>query len=173
MRRAARRSGREGGWRREGEDYSDNLLLSVPGGTPFSPHCIYLWCERKHKWKLLFIMLLLIILLSGLGLNLTMGVLGNSEKDCSESLLAMTCEKKTHWTVFCFISVYIFGLFFFAYTHISVANAPLLLPVQHMQQCCLVGQLKMKLYSLQLESAHVLLDLRLSLDVLIYKHMNL
>lgn len=93
MRRAARRSGREGGWRREGEDYSDNLLLSVPGGTPFSPHCIYLWCERKHKWKLLFIMLLLIILLSGLGLNLTMEVLGNSEKDCSESLLAMTCEK--------------------------------------------------------------------------------
>lgn len=112
MRRAARRSGREGGWRREGEDYSDNLLLSVPGGTPFSPHCIYLWCERKHQWKLLFIMLLLIILLSGLGLNLTMGVLGNSEKDCSESLLAMTCEKKPLDRILFYFCVYFLGCSF-------------------------------------------------------------
>lgn len=57
-------------------------------------------------------MLLLIILLSGLGLNLTMGVLDNSEKDCSESLLAMTCEKKPLEHIVFYFCVYFLGCSF-------------------------------------------------------------
>uniref|UniRef100_A0A669DPL6 Anoctamin n=1 Tax=Oreochromis niloticus TaxID=8128 RepID=A0A669DPL6_ORENI len=103
---------KEGGGGRERTIQITFSCLCLEAHTPFSPHCIYLWCERKHQWKLLFIMLLLIILLSGLGLNLTMGVLDNSEKDCSESLLAMTCEKKPLEHIVFYFCVYFLGCSF-------------------------------------------------------------
>lgn len=129
------------------------------------PICIHnTWgLKRDHpdQRNVLFILLIfmgMFIPIRGLRLTLTRGVLDNSEKDCSETLLAMP-DNNTTETLTLSIPVFLLVCFLLVCFHSSLATAPLLFSVPHMQQCCLVDQRNMEIYTAQLVSTHMFVDL--------------